>query len=582
MHPALPWISRLATIVMIATGAVSMTACGENKDVFDLGNQEGDTFSNSNRAERIRSIEEKYEVKILIPNRSYDAEHGTNRVLRFLAENLETYAGQLKASGVVEIEISDRFEAVDVPNSGGKLRLRLNAGASETGIRHYLSHYAEDVQTLNQRTEAARRMGLEHIQDGRGFNASETSEFLARVERAALGLDFQANLPMSFHKRLVIDRVYAIGGATMHVPHDATEEGLRAFFGKSIDLAKHLREDLKNASTAIGVEVDFQKSVLTPDEIMQGIQNLVAHAQAVRSATGTKRSILIGRRTETDAAMIRSQGTLLVSFTVTSEELAAALALLDPDMTQSLQKLLADFKAGYIASGIDVAIELAHFGLPSGIPTAGTVDRVSSVLARLNSVAPAASLARLQVRSLHAATSSSSSSNPAWLEDRGGNHHRLYTRLDSRFSEEAISAALSPHHGRHERTQRLRMQRSMIEHVWAQGSYRNLGVSFDLSDDQIDTSSAENTRILGAFLDTFKRIATAKRLADLQIRTVRFERVQAEREFVVTAGTLLQVDPYQATAAQLEQALFDLENPAPAPSPTARPTPGRPHAPKAW
>jgi hypothetical protein len=571
---------RFPTFLVLAfTTATSLlsSGCGE-KDVFDLGNQEGDTMSGPNRRERFDEIESKYSAKIIINDRSYDAEHGVNRILRFLAENVSTYAEQFRNTGVVEIEIADRFETQEVQGSGGKLRIRLNLNASEAEIRRYLGHFPEDLHALNRRTEGARKMGLSQIIDLRGLSHGETNDFMARAENAAKGLDFQTRLPMTFHQRLVISRVYAISSNAMYVPFDASEDGLRAFFGKSIDLAKRLKDDLAKATTATGVTVDFQEAVLTPDELTAGINNLITLAEQVRSASGAKRPILLGRRTETDAALIRSQGMMLVSFSATREELTALLALLDADSSYALQKQLAEFRALYLASGVEVTLDVSHFGLPSGTATPTTLERVGSILARLVKVASPSRLAGLQIRSLQSApgSSSGSSGSAAWLEERNG-VQRLFTRVDTGLSEDALTSVLSPLEGRHERNQRLRTQRSMIESLWTRGSYRNASVSLEFTDDSLDTTSAEKTRILGAFLTNFLTVASANRLSALQIRRVVFVRnVTSEQEFVIAVGGMLQIDPYQASAAQLEQALYDLEHPAPVPTPTSRPNPPRP------
>ncbi len=565
-------IRTLTRCLPLVLMAATLTACGQ-KDAFDLGNTEGDPFSNPDRSTRLQDLESQYGLKIIITDRSYNQEHATNRVLRFLVENLATYADKLKSSGVIEIEIGHQFSTAEVPGSAGKYRVTLNNFASETQMHRYMERYAQDIQSATRLSTGASRIGIKYVFDLHGMSPTETNEFMDRAESAARGLDFQAPLPLTIHQMLAIERIYAVGVSSMYVPYDATADGLHAYFEKILALSKHLTTDLARATTATGLSVSYQDGVLTPDELTQGIENLVARSAQIRAAAGVKHPILIGRRTETDSAMIRSESKILISFSATAEEVAAVLALLDADATSGVQKALADFRAEYLASGVEALFSLDHFGFASGIPTPTTLEQVARALSRIKAVAAPTRLARLNVRTLQSApTYSSSTSGPAWLEERTGGVLILNTRVDNALSEDALAAVLNPLEGRFERAFRLQTQRGMIDGHWAQGGYRTAGLTLEAPDAVLDTSTAEKTMTLNTFLAAFKTIAAATRLRALQLRRVVFVRgVASEREFVITGGDFLQVDPYQATPAQLEQALYDLEHPAPAPVPRPRP-----------
>jgi hypothetical protein len=163
---------------------------------------------------------------------------------------------------------------------------------------------------------------------------------------------------------------------------------------------EHVDADLAALATKLGVSVRFQPDTLTPDEIGQGIKNLDAASQAIRDCTRTKLPILIGRRTESDPARVRSAGELLIAFGANADEVNAALALLQNDNSAAVAAAISAATALYAGYGVSFAPTASSFGAGSDMTNDSALTVVEDILARFESVATPQRLAASRITSV--------------------------------------------------------------------------------------------------------------------------------------------------------------------------------------
>ncbi|HUP56832.1 MAG TPA: hypothetical protein VM598_05220 [Bdellovibrionota bacterium] len=533
-------LGAIGAVLAIVFASGFMGCSPGDEAPFDIHNVSGDLFAGGNRQDRLSYLEGQLNLRVVIEDQGYANEFAVNRVLRQLAVNLQALKEQLK--DVVELKIGSRFERREV--SGGKLSLSVDAMASESAIGEFFSLSRQNQEVGSELRLTATRLGLRSIVDLRGMSAAEAKSTLEKLVAGLRGYDFSTPYASEFAGTIYIDRIFAVGKGSLVVPFDASEESYRGFVGKALDLARTMTRELEDASAMLTVQVSYQPSVLTPDEITAGLDNLKRNAALFLGSNRTRKPILIGRRTETDAGIATRAPQLLVSYRASPEEIGAALALLGTDATGVIRSLRAGTASLYQAYGI--VFRVSDSDLIAGqAPNDGTVERVRGILDNVQRVFSPLRLSRVQVTEIGAASGGDS-------EIAAGSSGTASLRVALMSAPARMESVIARYEEAYVPSERMRIQRALLEDL-----RRFYASDFTVGyENALDASSEETTAVLTGAIEFFKRVATKERLRRANVRSITFQKgAISPRESVVIANGELKIDPYRATAEVLESAI---------------------------